>query len=200
MLKLHYKLKNAILALVDYFYPPFRRFLPAQTFRYAVCGGGNQAFNILLFTLFYHFVYHKDLAHMPFGFVLTPYVASFISAFCVTFPIGFYLNLFVVFPGSHLRRRVQLFRYFTILILNIFLNYGILKLFVEVFHWYPTPSYILMTVIVVSFTYFSQRYFSFRQQSAAALRAKTGEFDAVSTDQMATTDRPTGVNSMDQLN
>lgn len=165
MMRLHYKLKNWILTAVDFFYPPFQRFIPAQTFRYAVCGGSNQAFNILLFSFFYHFVYKKELAHLPFGLVLTPYVASFISAFCICFPIGFYLNLFVVFPGSFLRRRVQLFRYFTILVVNILLNYGILKLFVEVFHWYPTPAYILDNIIVIAFTYFSQRYFSFRQKT-----------------------------------
>jgi len=198
MLKLHYKLKSAILALVDYFYPPFRRLLPAQTFRYAVCGGGNQAFNILLFTVFYHFVYHKDLAHMPFGLVLTPYVASFISAFCITFPIGFYLNLFVVFPGSHLKRRVQLFRYFTILILNICLNYGILKLFVEVFHWYPTPSYILMTVLVVSFTYFSQRYFSFRQRTVVREQTASDQNAGATADPLAQTGKSSGIKRMDQ--
>ena len=161
---LHTRVKHSVLAMVDYFYPPFKKIMPVQTFRYAVCGGGNQAFNILLFYSFLHFVYEKRLVYLPGGWVLTPHVASFISAFIITFPIGFYLNLFVVFPGSHLRRRIQLIRYFTVLMINILLNYSILKLFVEVFHWYPTPSYILMTVIVVAFTYFSQRYFSFRQK------------------------------------
>lgn len=180
MLKFHYQLKNTILRAIDFVYPPFKLLMPAQTFRYAVCGGGNLAFNIVLFTFCYHFVYHKDLAYLPFGIVLTPYVASFVTAFCVTFPIGFYLSLFVVFPGSHLKRRVQLFRYFTILILNILLNYSLLKLFVEVFHWYPTPSYILMAMIVVSFTYFLQRYFSFRQKSPAVRdNQQTGEKRAV---------------------
>ena len=154
MLKLHYKVKNSILALVDFFYPPFKRILPVQTFRYAACGGSNQALNIVLFSTFLHFVYEKQLVYLPFGLVLTPYVASFISAFCITFPIGFYLNMFVVFPGSHLRRRVQLFRYFTIVLLNIFLNYSLLKLFVAVFHWYPTPAYILDNILIISFTYF----------------------------------------------
>lgn len=164
MWKLHYKLKSTILILVDFFYPPFRKILPNQTFRYAVCGGSNMALNILLFSSFLHFVYEKQLVYLPFHFVLTPYTASFISAFFITFPIGFYLSLFVVFPGSHLRRRIQFLRYFMIVLCNILLNYSLLKLFIEVFHWYPTPAYILDTIIVVTFTYFSQRYFSFRQK------------------------------------
>lgn len=162
--RLHYKIKSTILILVDFFYPPFKRILPVQTFRYAVCGGGNAALNILLFSSFLHFVYEKQLVYLPLGLVLTPYVASFISAFVITFPIGFYLSLFVVFPGSHLRRRVQLFRYFMIVMCNILLNYTLLKIFVEVFHWYPTPAYIIDYALVIAFTYFSQRYFSFRQK------------------------------------
>lgn len=164
MLKLHYKLKNTILNLVDFFYPPFRKILPIQTFRYAVCGGGNMALNILLFSAFFHFLFEKELVFLPFHLVLNAYTASLFTAFCITFPIGFYLSMFVVFPGSHLRRRVQFFRYFMIVLCNIFLNYSLLKLFVEVFHWFPTPSYIVDTILVVAFTYFSQRYFSFRQK------------------------------------
>lgn len=164
MLKFHYKLKQTILELVDFFYPPFKKIIPAQTFRYAVCGGGNAALNILLFSSFFHFLFEKRLVYLPFGLVLTPYVASFISAFLFTFPIGFYLSLFVVFPGSDLRRRVQLLRYFMIAMCNILLNYTFLKVFVEVFHWYPTPAYIFDYALVITFTYVSQRYFSFRQK------------------------------------
>lgn len=166
MLKLHYKLKKAILSVIDFFYPLFRRVFPLQTFRYAVCGGGNMLLGVFLFSGFLHFVYHKSLVHLPFGLVLTPEIASLASQFCITFPIGFYLSMFVVFPGSTLRRRVQLIRYFTIAASNILFNSLLLKLFVQVFHWYPTPSYILNVSIIVTYTYFSQRYFTFRQKKA----------------------------------
>jgi putative flippase GtrA len=38
---------------------------------------------------------------------------------------------------------------------------------VESFGWYPTPSQILTTGIVICFSYFSQRHFSFRVASKA---------------------------------
>ncbi|MGF7232888.1 GtrA family protein [Arachidicoccus sp.] len=164
MLKLHYKIKKTILSVIDFFYPLFRRIFPLQTFRYAVCGGGNLLLNFVLFAAFFHLIYQKQLVYLPFGLVLTPTIASYISAFCFTFPIGFYLNLFVVFPGSNLKRRIQLARYLLIVCCNFFFNYILLSLFVHVFHWYPTPSYILEATLVVTFTYFSQRYFTFRQQ------------------------------------
>jgi len=44
----------------------------------------------------------------------------------------------------------------------LFLNYTFLKLFVEVFKWYPTPSKLVTTVFVVAFSYFSQKNYTFK--------------------------------------
>jgi len=137
--------------------------MPLHTFRYAACGGGNTLFNILLFYIFHNYVYDKQVVDIGF-YVLEPYTAAFLSAFVITFPIGFYLSMYVVFPGATLRRRVQLFRYFLVVIACIILNYIFLKIFVESFGWYPTPSLMLTAVIVVAFSYVSQRHFSFSQK------------------------------------
>ena len=161
MLKLHHWMKNRILSVVDFFYPPFRLFVPLQTFRYAVCGGSNMVLNILIYYISYHYILDKKNISTPVS-VISPHIAAYIISFFITFPIGFYLSLFVVFPESYLRKRIQLLRYFVVVLICIFLNYLFLKLFVEVFGWYPTPSMMLTTVLVVAFSYFSQRHFSFR--------------------------------------
>jgi putative flippase GtrA len=161
--KLHHHTRNFILSLLDFFYPLFKRFMPLQTFRYAASGGGNTLLNIFLFYLFYNYVFKKKVVDLGF-YALEPYTAAFILAFCITFPIGFYLSMYVVFPGATLRRRVQLFRYFLVVIGCIILNYAFLKLFVEVFGWYPTPSLMLTAVIVIAFSYVSHRHFSFSRR------------------------------------
>jgi hypothetical protein len=68
-------------------------------------------------------------------------------------------------PGSILRGRIQLFRYFLLVVVCVYLNYIFIKLFVEYFSIYPTISKILTTVIVVSFSYFTQKYFTFKTGS-----------------------------------
>jgi putative flippase GtrA len=68
----------------------------------------------------------------------------------------------IVFTGSSLRGRVQLFRYFMLVVICVFLNYIFIKLFVEVFHFYPTIAKIWTTAIVISFSYLTQRNFTFR--------------------------------------
>lgn len=144
--------------------------MPIQTYRYAACGGGNTLLNFLLYHLFYNFVLNKQVLHLGF-LAFTPYVAAFLMAFVVTFPIGFYLNMYVVFQGSYLRRRIQLVRYFLVVMACVGLNYVLLKFFIEVAGWHKHPTLALMAtaVIVITFSYLSQRFFSF--QSGRAINA-----------------------------
>ncbi|WP_345233800.1 GtrA family protein [Olivibacter ginsenosidimutans] len=110
-------------------------------------------------SLFFRFIPIKQFRYAACG----PHIAAFLIAFAITFPIGFYLNLYVVFEGSYLKRRIQLFRYFTVAMLCILLNYLFLKLFVEQFGWYPTPSAMTATVIVTLCSYLLQQHYSFRR-------------------------------------
>jgi putative flippase GtrA len=86
-------------------------------------------------------------------------------SFCITFPIGFLLNRYIVFQGSAIAGRIQLFRYGLTVVLSILLNYVFLKIFIEHFGFYPTFAKILTTLIVVGFSYLSQSYFTFKVKS-----------------------------------
>lgn len=159
----HLWLQSLILNFIDFFYPPFKSFFPKQTFRYAACGGGNALLNFVIFFLTENFLVKKQVVHLFTDIAISSHIFSFLLAFSVTFPIGFYLNTFVVFNGSYLLKRVQLFRYLLIVMFCIGLNYFFMKLFVDEFGWYPTPSYILTFGLVTVFSYFSQRNFSFKK-------------------------------------
>lgn len=137
-----------------------------QTFRYVACGGGNTMLDIFLYFISYNYVlgeYVRQQKLINLGFVaMTPHIGAFIIAFCISFPVGFWLMRSIVFTDSTLRGRVQLFRYFLLVAICILMNYVFLKLFVEQWGIYPTPSKILTTVIVVSFSYLTQKHFTFR--------------------------------------
>jgi hypothetical protein len=161
MQKIHNNIKAAILAVVDLFYPLFRKFMPLQTFRYAACGGCNTALGLLVYFIAYNYILKKKIVYL--GLIaFKPHIAALFFSFFVTFPIGFYLSMFVVFHGSYLRKRIQLLRYFMVVMGCMLINYILLKIFVEQLGWYPTPSQVLTTGIVILFSYFSQRHFSFR--------------------------------------
>lgn len=153
--------KNFIISTIDLFYPPFRKLMNIQSFRYLACGGGNTLLDIVLYFVSYNFILDKQ--NLDLGFtVISPHIAAFIIAFCISFPTGFWLMRSIVFSDSVLRGRVQLFRYFLLVAVCIILNYVFLKLFVEQWGIYPTPSKLLTTIIVVSFSYLTQKHFTFR--------------------------------------
>jgi putative flippase GtrA len=161
MLQLHKSIQRLVLLLVDLFYPLFRRVMPLQTFRYAACGGFNTLLDISLFFVSYNFILHKTPVHLPFV-TIGAHIAAFLISFSVTFPIGFYLSRYVVFQETSVKKREQLRKYFTVVLGCLVLNYVFLKLFVDLMHWYPTPSKLATTIFVVAFSYLSQKNYTFK--------------------------------------
>ncbi|GAC1533755.1 MAG: hypothetical protein NVS3B15_14450 [Sediminibacterium sp.] len=104
---------------------------------------------------------HKQAVHIAF-LTVRPHIAAFLIGFTVTFPIGFYLSRYVVFQETSVAKREQLAKYFMVVFGCLLLNYGFLKLFVDAFGWYPTPSKLLTTVFVVGFSYVSQKHYTFK--------------------------------------
>jgi len=165
MMKLHDYTRKLLLSVIDFFYPWFKKLMPLQTFRYAACGGFNTCLDISLFFLSYNYIFSKSPIQIYF-LTISPHIAAFLTGFCVTFPIGFYLSRYVVFQETTVRKREQLGKYFTVVLGCLILNYGFLKLFVEVFQWYPTPSKIFTTFFVVAFSYLTQKHYTFKTAEA----------------------------------
>jgi len=161
MQKVHAFISKLVLAVVDFFYPLFKKFMPLQTYRYAACGGANMLFDIALYSVTYNYLLGKKIVYIG-SFAISPYIFAFLVTFCVTFPIGFYLSRYVVWQETTTRKRIQVFRYFLVVMACISLNYFFLKLFIEEFHWWPTFSKIITSIFVVLFSYLTQRNFSFR--------------------------------------
>jgi putative flippase GtrA len=125
------------------------------------CGGGNMLLDILLFSCCYNFVFQKQAVQL--GFIaFQAHTASFLTAFCITFPIGFLLSKYIVWTASNVKGRIQLFRYFVIVMLNLLFNIFFIKLLVEYFHFYPTISKITTTTISVVFSFLSSKHFTFK--------------------------------------
>lgn len=166
-MNLFYALIQFIERFVLWFYPPFKRLMSEQTFKYAATGGMNTALDIFLYFVFYNFVLKREILELGFC-AISPHIAAFFMSFIFTFPIGFLLAKFISFPGSYLRKRIQLIRYGLTVIGSIVLNYIFLKLFVESFGIYPTPSKIMTTFIVIIFSYISQKHFTFKIENTSS--------------------------------
>ena len=161
------RLAQIITRIIDFFYRPFDKWMSEQLFRYAACGGGNMVLDWVLYFLIYNFVIGHDLVYLQlpitnYQLCLTPHIATLCIVFPITLLTGFWLQKHVTFTASKLESWRQLLRYVSIVAINLAVNYFGLKLCVEIFAWYPTPSKMLITLITVAISYFGQKYYSFR--------------------------------------
>ncbi|WP_113653927.1 GtrA family protein [Pedobacter namyangjuensis] len=154
-------MRKLALKVIDFFYPPFKRWFSLHTFRYMASGGTTVATGIVGYYIIYNFILHQEDVHVG-NFLITAPIAALILESAVTFSVGFMLNKYLVFTQSNLKGRIQLFRYATVYGTNILLNYALMKILIEGFLFYPTIAKACITLILAVFSYFSQKYFTFK--------------------------------------
>ncbi len=154
-------MKQKITSFIDVFYPLFIRWMPIQTFRYLVCGSTNTLLGLLLYFIGYQYLFIRQVFDLGF-FAFKPHVAALFLSSTMSFFIGFLLNKYVVFIGSTLKGRIQLFRYFLAFAFNLLVNYLMLKVLVEICLWDVMISQISTTTLVICISYLVQKNFSFK--------------------------------------
>jgi putative flippase GtrA len=160
-----HSVRDLLLPLIDFFYPPFRKLMPLQTFRYAASGGVNTLLGLTLYYISYKFILKEQDLHFGF-YAFKSHVAALFIAFCFSFPFGFFLMKYVVFSDSNMKGKVQLLRYFMVYLFNLMLNYLLLKILVENFKLYAPLAQIFTTIIIILFSYLAQRHFTFKVKNA----------------------------------
>lgn len=147
-----------------------------QILRYAICGGGNMVLDWILYFLIYNFVIGHELVSIQFSVfgtqieqAITPHIATLCIVFPITLLTGFLLQKYVTFTQSDLHGVRQLGRYILIVAINLAINYYGLKLCVETFGWYPTPSKMAVTIVTVVISYLGQKYYTFTKTKKAVL-------------------------------
>ncbi len=138
-----------------------QKLITPQIWRYGICGATNVLFDWVLYFVLYNFVIcHRNVNLIV--VTLSPHIAALAFSVPVSLTTGFYLQRHISFPESTLHRHTQIWRYVSVYIVNILLNYVFLKLFVDALGFFPTPSKILTTFIVTIFSFLAQKHFTFR--------------------------------------
>ena len=154
-------LQSFLISILDFFYPFVRRFLPLQTYRYAACGAGNTILGLFIYWLGLHYFHDQNV---QVGFlVFKPHNASLFISSVFSVIVGFLLSKYIVFSGSYLKGHIQLFRYVLSFFMNLVINYFCLKLFVETMGIQEFTGQLISTCIVILFSYFSQKHFTFKE-------------------------------------
>ncbi|WP_443939765.1 GtrA family protein [Pedobacter sp. MW01-1-1] len=153
-------MRNFILAIIDFFYPPFKRFISLHNFRYLATGGSTFVIGYLSYYLAYKFLFQTEEIKCLF-FTLKRETAALAVDFAVVIPFSFVLNKYVIFTHSEVKSSTQLFRFLNLQLINILLNYVLLTFFVEILGIYPTVSRLVVAILIALFSYVYQHYFTF---------------------------------------
>lgn len=154
-------MSDFLTKIIDWLYRPFSRFIPCETFRYAAVGGINLGFGVVLYWGLFNFVLQKQDTDFGIVTVSAP-ILAFLINFVITFFSGFWLTRSVAFSSSVIHRGKQIFRYAQVVAVNVAVNYFGLKLLIEVFEFYPTPSYMSLQIVTVAISYIASKYYTFR--------------------------------------
>lgn len=156
-------MRELLTKLVDWFYFPFiQRYIPRDLFRYAFCGVANIGFEILIYFLCYHFVFDK--ANWDLGLVvISPHIAALLVSSPIATLTGFWLQKNITFESTSWHSAGQFFRYLMVYGVNLGVNYAGLKLLVDIYGFFPTPSKLGVTLVTVIFSFLMQKYFTFRR-------------------------------------
>lgn len=171
MIELGKLIRDLITRFLDWLYTPFAGWIPKETFRYGATGGANTVLDIFLYFIFYNFVLGKNIVYF-WKIAISPHIAAFLIVFPITFTTGFILAKYVTFTNSAFRGRKQLIRYGFTVAGAILINYLLLKLFVDLWGCYPTPSKLIITLFVVAYSYVMQRYYSFQTAALTVVRKR----------------------------
>ncbi|MCH5718661.1 GtrA family protein [Niabella hibiscisoli] len=133
-----------------------------QTFRYLATGASNTLLGLFTFYIAYHYIVGSQNVDLGF-YVFESYTVTLAISFTVALFWGFFLMKYVVFDDSKIKGRVQFFRYFLSCLLNLFLNWILLKLAVEYLHIFPTFAQLGTTAILIIVSYLVQRNFTFKK-------------------------------------
>ena len=162
-------LAQRLINIVDALYiKPLHGLISRNLFGYGLCGAVNMALDIVWYFLIYHYVVCESYVDLGFV-VISPHILSLFIVFPITFFTGFWLNRNVAFRATHIGSQKQLFRYALSVVGSILINYVCMKLFVETFNIWPTPSKMITTLISVCYSYLMARYVTFMPDSSNCL-------------------------------
>lgn len=153
---------RSFISVIDALYvPPFSRLVSREIFGYGLCGALNMALDTLWYFVIYHYIIAERFIDLGFV-VVSPHIASLVVVFPITFFTGFWLNKYVAFRVTDYSKHNRLIRYAFSVLGSIVLNYVSMKLLVEYFMLWPTPSKMLTTLITACYSFLAAKFYTFK--------------------------------------
>lgn len=173
------KLRDIIVAVIDFCHKPFAKIIPTQTFRYIACGGANTVAGLLIYSVVFVRILHQaEYVHIVGDLHITSRIAAWAIQFLFCLPVGFLLSSYVVFPESQIHGRVQLFRYIMSTLIFLLMSYVLTKVFAIIMPIVRADiANIFVAMITTVLSYLTQRFFTFKITPEAAIEVSEEEVE-----------------------
>jgi putative flippase GtrA len=155
-------IKSLLQQLLNLFYPLVKKWLPFDVYAYLAVGAINTGLNILLFAAFYHFL-PLQIQFGNSGMMIASYTVGLLLSFLATVPTGFWLAKNLAFQQSaNTESGKQLIKYFLVVLQGLLTDYLLMLAMIELLQVHPTVAKVVSTLIVLSFNYLLQKFFTFK--------------------------------------
>lgn len=137
-----------------------QKFLKRRLLRFFLSAGIAAIADFVMYFIMINFVLEKSTINV-FGRIFKAHEFAFYISYSFGVLVNFTLTKFTVFNNSTLKSRQQFSRFVLIAFIGFYANYGLLKLFVELFGFIPTFSRILAALSLAFVSYYVHKLFTF---------------------------------------
>ncbi len=137
------------------------RVFSSKVIRFFLSAGIATLVDVLIYFAVINYIFHYQRVKIN-GYSASAHNFSLCISYSCGVVINFLLNKYAVFSESNIAGRKQFRRFALIAFLGFFANYSLLRLFVEVFGFYPTPSRIASALSLGVASYYVHKLFTFK--------------------------------------
>ena len=139
-------------------------FIQHKVVRFFLSAGIAAIADSLTYYIIINFVINHSDVHLGTKLVKA-HEFSFIISYSFGVLVNFAMTKFIVFTDSTLKNRQQFTRFILVACLGFFANYILLRVFVEVFNFWPTFARITALLSLGVASYYVHKLFTFRNKN-----------------------------------
>lgn len=140
-----------------------QRLLQLQLVRYIIAAGTAFTVDITVYFIALHF-FITDQSIMLFGNVIQLRAAmlSLVVSFTCGLFTNYYMSKLFVFKSIENNNRKNFMRFVVVALVTFVGNYFLMRFFLEIAHFYPTPARFVAACIFSMFSFGMHKFFSFK--------------------------------------
>ena len=139
----------------------FVKFIQSKVVKFFLSAGVATLVDVLIYFFIINYIVDHQRVYI-YSVSASAHTFTLVISYSCGVIVNFLLNKYAVFSESNVAGRKQFLRFALIAFIGFFANYGLLRLFVEVFDFYPTFSRITSALSLGIASFYIHKLFTFK--------------------------------------